>query len=251
MAISFRTARRSLMGLMGTLSLVCLALSLFLWGAGYSKSNNIGAVIVIPTGAFIGSVWTIFTKVVHKPQLVSVEATWTFALLPFEILLGVFSVNLNIANVSAAHAAYLCLATLIWLNAALVFIYAATIILLALFTQVSHDQDVWSRDIDSSPSPFPLHIIVAYAFSSLTRPFSLAAHQNRPTSPISKEYCFPGCSCSRKLPNSSSLADLRTLGPTLENTTGNVLRSPHPLINIHVPTAMERPKPIAVTLWSR
>jgi hypothetical protein len=75
MAISFRTARRFSMGrfllqtqldinsdtfsgLIGTLSLVCLALSLFLWGAEYSKSNNIGAVIVISTGAFIGSIWT-------------------------------------------------------------------------------------------------------------------------------------------------------------------------------------------------
>ncbi|KAG1833409.1 hypothetical protein EV424DRAFT_933656 [Suillus variegatus] len=251
MAISFRTARRFSMGLIGMLSLVCLALSLFLWGAGYSKSKNIGAVIVIPTGAFIGSIWTIFTKVVHKPQLVSVEATWTFALLPFEILLGLFSVNLNIANVPTAHTAYLCLATLIWLNAALVAIYVTTIILLALLTQVLHDQDVWSRDIDSSPSPFPLHIIVAYAFSSLTRPFSLVTRQNRPTSPVSKEHCLPGCTCSRKLPNSSSLADWRTLGPTLENTTSDVSGSPHSLINIRVPTAMERPKPIAVTLRSR
>jgi hypothetical protein len=132
-----------------------------------------------------------------------------------------------------------------------VFIYAATIILLALFTQVLHDQDVWSRDIDSSPSPFPLHVIVTYAFSSLTRPFSLVARQNRPTSPVSKEHCFPGCSCPHKLPNSSCIADPRILGPTLENTTGDVSRSPHPLINIRVPTAMERPKPIAITLQSR
>ncbi|KAG1815550.1 uncharacterized protein BJ212DRAFT_1481329 [Suillus subaureus] len=250
MAISFRTARRFSMGFIGTLSLACLALSLFLWEAGYSKSNNIGAVIVISTGAIIGSIWTIFTKVVYKPQLVSVEATWTFALLPFEICL--FSVNLDIANVPAAHATYLCLATLIWLNAALVFIYAATIILLAFFTQVLHDQDVWSRDIDSSPSPFPLHIIVAYAVSSLTRPFnSSVTRENRPTSPASKEHCFPGCTCSRKLLNSSSLADPWTLGPTLENATGDVSSSPHPLINIRVPTAMERPKPIAVTLRSR
>ncbi|KAG2077274.1 hypothetical protein BDR04DRAFT_1088219 [Suillus decipiens] len=203
--------------------------------------------IVIPAGAFIGSIWTIFTKVVYKPQLVSIEAAWTFALLPFEILLGLFSVNLNIEDTSAAHATYLCLAALIWLNAVLIFIYAATIVLLSLFTQVSHDQDVWSRDIDSSPSPFPLHIIVAYAFSSLTQPFS---RQNQPTFPVSKEHCFPGCTCSRKLPN-SSLADLRTLGPTLENTTGDVSRSPHPLINIHVPTVIERPKPIAITLRSR
>ncbi|KAG2757405.1 hypothetical protein P692DRAFT_20302915 [Suillus brevipes Sb2] len=195
--------------------------------------------------------WTIFTKVVHKPQLVSVEATWTFALLPFEILLGLFSVNLNIANVRTAHAAYLCLAILIWLNAALVFIYAATIILLALLTQVLHDQEVWSRDIDSSPSPFPLHVIVTYAFSSLTRPFSLVTRQNRPPSPVSNEHCFPGCSCSHKLPNPSHLTDPRILGPTLENTTGNVSSSPHPLINIRVPTAMGRPKPIAITLQSR
>jgi len=132
-----------------------------------------------------------------------------------------------------------------------VFIYATTIILLALLTQVSHDQDVWSRDIDSSPSPFPLHIIVAYVFSSLARPFSLVTRQNQPTSPASKEHCFPGCTCSRKLSNSSSLADPRTLGPTLENATSDISRSPHPLINIRVPTAMERPKPIAVTLRSR
>jgi len=131
-----------------------------------------------------------------------------------------------------------------------VFIYAATVILLALFTQFSHDQDVWSRDIDSSPSPFPLSIIVAYAFPSMTRPFSLVACQNRRSPLVSKEYCFPGCTCSRKLTRSWSLSDLPTGGPTLENNTGDVPRTTRTPINIRVPTAMERSKPIVVTLQS-
>jgi hypothetical protein len=78
MALSFRTARRvwmgeqppltlllsvlktsdSFLGMVALFSLTCISLALVLWAHGYSKSNNFGALIAIPSFAFAGAIWS-------------------------------------------------------------------------------------------------------------------------------------------------------------------------------------------------
>ncbi|KAH7931252.1 hypothetical protein BV22DRAFT_7289 [Leucogyrophana mollusca] len=285
MALSFRTFRRTWMGLIALISCVCIAISLHLWGSGYCRNNSFGALIAIPTGALLGAVWTICRKRFFSPQLVSVEATLAFALLPFEILLGLFSLELEIPRASSVYPSFKCLQALIWINSSLASAYAATIILLAIFTQFAFDPDVWSRDIDSSPSPFPFPVLLTFAFPFTAR-YVLApteCHSCR-TEQTPREYCLPGCSCSRKLPVSVPLVDgtpsraptpggsamhadastiymagsasnfaesTSQLGGTpslFTSSTSQIGGSTRSLVPIRVPTSMDRRNSIVVTL---
>lgn len=49
--------------------------------------------------------------------------------------------------------------------------YTAGLVAIAMLTVPAFDADVWMRDIDSSPSPFPISVIFAYAFPSIARRF--------------------------------------------------------------------------------
>lgn len=152
---------------------------------------------------------------------------------------------------------YEALVALVWTNAALgispvhqsvypklkwspqVFLYAAGIILLALLTQHSCDREVWSRDIDSSPCPFPFPVLLVYAFPSAARYFRGTAVAAREGVPVAAaNYCLPGCPCHSK-PNEA---------PNLEPESVNCMDSSRSSIPIRVPTAMERQNAIRVTL---
>src|SRR6516162_2388287 len=48
-----------------------------------------------------------------------------------------------------------------------VFLYMAGLAITATITTVVFDKDVWLRDVDSSPSPFPLSLLRRVLFSCL------------------------------------------------------------------------------------
>ncbi|KAF8557001.1 hypothetical protein OG21DRAFT_1495094 [Imleria badia] len=239
MALSFRTARKLWMGLVALISFTCILLAVVLWLHGYSKSNNFGALIAIPGFAFAGAIWTIFKKMFFSPQIVCIEATWVFALLPFQILLGLFAFESDSAFHSRFTAVYEALVVLVWTNSALVFIYATGIISLALLTQLSCDQEIWARDIDSSPSPFPFPVLLVYAFPFAVKYFRGAAVESREGAPATTTaYCLPGCSCHTK----------PTEAPGFGADNANNMEGTQSSIPIRVPTAMERQNVIRVTL---
>ncbi|KAI9574683.1 hypothetical protein HD554DRAFT_80193 [Boletus coccyginus] len=235
MALSFRTARKLWMGLIALLSLACIFLAVSLWSHGYSRSNNFGALIVIPCFACAGAIWT---KKFFSPQIVCVEVTWVFALLPFQILLGLFAFESDGALGSRFFAVYEALVVLIWTNSVLVFLYVAGIVSLALLTQFSCDQEVWARDIDSSPCPFPFPVLLVYAFPFTARYFHGAVAESRGAPATTTDFCLPGCSCHTK----------PTEGPGLGAEHANYLEGTQSSIPIRVPTAMERYNAIRVTL---
>ncbi|KAH7916808.1 hypothetical protein BJ138DRAFT_15104 [Hygrophoropsis aurantiaca] len=287
MGLSFRTFRKIWMGVIALISIICILLSFHLWALGFCRNNSFGALIAIPTGAFLGALWTICRKKFFSPQRVSVEATFVFSLLPFEILLGLFSLEVEVPHTNSAYASLQCLQSLIWINSSLASAYAVSIILLAIFTQFAFDQDIWSRDIDSSPSPFPFPVLIAYAFPCTARytlaPAECQLHQLTPESSL-PAHCLPGCTCSRKLTvsqpeleegsiNAVSLAggsnhlgasatylsgstsnfaeSTSQLGssPSLfTSSSGHIGGSARSLVPIRVPTAMDRRNPIVVTL---
>ncbi|KAF8138459.1 hypothetical protein EV363DRAFT_1580254 [Boletus edulis] len=226
MALSFRTARRLWMGLVALVSLTCIFLAVVLWLHGYSKSKNFGALVVIPCFAFAGAVWTIFKKMFFSPQIVCVEVTWVFALLPFQILLGLFAFESDGALRTRFTAIYEALVALVWTNSVLVFLYTAGIISLALLTQFSFDQEIWARDIDSSPCPFPFPVLLVYAFPFAAKYFRGTPVESRGAPATATHYCVPGCSCHTK--------------PTEVVEGTNYIEGTHSSIPIRVPTAMER-----------
>jgi hypothetical protein len=139
------------------------------------------------------------------------------------------------------------------LNFFSVTIYIITILALSAITQLSFDADVWKRDIDASPSPFPMSIVVPYAFPFTARFFSCSSQTLQTTTTTTPEtghaYCLPGCTCTRKLlpppspPHIPIAPQLASRTSFAGSTLGGSTRS---LVPIRLPTEMERRHSILV-----
>lgn len=71
--------------------------------------------------------------------------------------------------------------------------YVLSLLLLALATQACYDRDVFMKDIDASPSPFPLRVVFAYLRACVFRRGATARRL------AVADVCLPGCACDRKL----------------------------------------------------
>jgi hypothetical protein len=130
-------------------------------------------------------------------------------------------------------------------NVLSVMIYLIALLTLSAITQLAFDIDVWNRDIDASPSPFPLSIIVPYAFPFAARFFPSTSQTTVTTTPVAGHaYCLPGCACTRKL--LPPVTHLRVPPTTLQlasrtsftgSTSGGSTRS---IVPVRLPTEMER-----------
>lgn len=168
-----------------------------------------------------------------SPQILCLEVLWVFSLLPFQIcecgatsqcgvwlimsplVLGLFAFESEAALCSRFAAVYKALVVGITLSHAVlpfaqvnellqVFLYTAGIVSLAVLTQLScDDQDIWTRDIDSSPCPFPFQVLLVYAFPCTVKYFPGAAVELRTSAPVN--YCPPGCPCQTKPTEASGL----------------------------------------------
>ena len=75
--------------------------------------------------------------------------------------------------------------------------YTVCLLLVALLTVLAFDRDVWLRDLDSSPSPFPMPVLFAFVFPCLvpffeaTRFLAPQSSSQEPSSP----FCPIGCNC--------------------------------------------------------
>lgn len=122
------------------------------------------------------------------------------------------------------------------LKSSQVFLYTAGIISLAFLTQFSCDQQIWARDIDSSPCPFPFPALLVYVFPFAVK--HLRGTSVEPREPDTATYCLPGCSCHAK-PNEV---------PALAAESANYIEGIRSSIPIRVPTVMDRQNAIHVTL---
>ena len=77
--------------------------------------------------------------------------------------------------------------------------YTVGLLLVAFLTVLAFDRDVWLRDLDSSPSPFPMQVLFAFVFPCLA-PFFDATRFLVPQSSTQEPpslFCPPGCNCER------------------------------------------------------
>ena len=75
--------------------------------------------------------------------------------------------------------------------------YTVGLLLVTLLTVPAFDRDVWLRDLDSSPSPFPIQVLFAFVFPCLA-PFFEATRFLVPQSSTQEPpslFCPPGCNC--------------------------------------------------------
>lgn len=119
--------------------------------------------------------------------------------------------------------------------------YTVGLLLVAFLTVHAFDRDVWLRDLDSSPSPFPMQVLFAFVFPCLA-PFFEATRFLVPKSSIQEPpspFCLPGCNCElNKFPIDQHEHELPVAATTrsMENAPASV--SARTLIR--VPNAIEQ-----------
>ena len=117
--------------------------------------------------------------------------------------------------------------------------YTVGLLLVALLTVPAFDRDVWLRDLDSSPSPFPMQVLFAFVFPCLA-PFFEATRFLVPQSSTQDPpslVCLPGCNCElNKFPIDDSDFPVAVTTRSMENATASI--SARTLVR--VPNAIEQ-----------
>jgi hypothetical protein len=117
--------------------------------------------------------------------------------------------------------------------------YTFGFLLVALLTVPAFDRDVWLRDLDSSPSPFPMQVLFAFVFPCLA-PFFEATRFLVPQSSTQEPptlVCLPGCNCElNKVPIDQD--DLLVAATTISMENARASVSARSLVR--VPNAIEQ-----------
>jgi hypothetical protein len=94
-----------------------------------------------------------------------------------------------------------------------VLLYTVGLLTTTILTAFSFDTEVWYRDIDASPSPFPVPVLVAYIFPCFF-PQTSELGPDPTTDEDGHPHCLPGCNCTKASPPETS-------SYLIESMTGN------------------------------
>ncbi|KAK2464202.1 hypothetical protein APHAL10511_003659 [Amanita phalloides] len=196
MAFRFRTFRLFLTSLIILLSGTSIGLALSVMRV-FSHPHVGWIVISIQATSIIRAVFSIARKQLFTScQSVASEAVGLFVLFPFQLILALVIVS-GPFTPEAENLPYtpLTLQIFVLINSAIQLLYTTGIIVTATLTVSAFDRDVWVRDIDASPSPFPVPVVLAFYFPCC---FSLPQYGHHETNDKSAVPCFPGCNCTTK-----------------------------------------------------
>ncbi|KAJ7928498.1 hypothetical protein B0H13DRAFT_2311437 [Mycena leptocephala] len=201
---TFRTFRKLLLGTILLISTVSLVLSIYL-KPFFIHPNSAYVLVGILDGLIFAIILAIFRKILFgSAQSVATETLGLFTLLPFALILVLYCISLSVIPDPAALGIFAILQILMFIGAILHGLYTIGLISTAMLTVCAFDRDVWCRDIDSSPSPFPMWFLLGFicpCFSGQPDPTSfedVPEHQGL--------VCLPGCNCSMskaQIPNTS------------------------------------------------
>ena len=132
--------------------------------------------------------------------------------------------------------------------------YTLCFFLVALLTVPAFDRDVWRRDLDSSPSPFPMPVLFAFVFPCLVPFFEatrfLAPQSNSPEpSPLS---CLAGCNyeLSKCTPDCESMDQHKLPVAATTRSMKNAPASVSAKTLVRVPNAVEQRDSIVISFQS-
>ncbi|KAF8918118.1 hypothetical protein CPB85DRAFT_1430731 [Mucidula mucida] len=186
----FRHLRQLILGLISLTCCTCIGLSIPIQSSLLHRS---GAVLLITAEVLIliHSVASAYHKqLIGKPQTVGWEITGILLLFPFAALLSLFILGVEIrANDNTILRAFLALQFLIIIQTILMASYGLGLILVTVATLFLFDSKVCARNIDSSPSPFPM----CFLLSRLRTDSTISAQDLKV-----QHACLPGCCCAEK-----------------------------------------------------
>ncbi|KAJ7690694.1 hypothetical protein B0H17DRAFT_1064500 [Mycena rosella] len=203
MFINFRTFRKIILGMVLLVSVTSLVLSVYLRPSFTHPNSTYVLVGILDTLIFAATI-SMSRKVLFSPQTVATEVLGSFTLLPFALILTLYSLSLSVTPDPTTNGIFAVLQILIFIGTIIHGFYTIGLICIAMLTVCAFDRDVWSRDIDSSPSPFPMTVLFLFLFPCFSRPdpspFPTAdAHD--------AVICLPGCNCSTaktQIPNTEA-----------------------------------------------
>lgn len=244
MTFYFRTFRRALSVAMLVISATTIVLA-FLALPNLVHNAVPWLLVTIQTLSFMRTLWSITRKsLLNTSQSVASEAIGLFSLFPFHLILALIVATTEFKD-KTSPAVYFLLQTFVIGSSAIHILYTTCLIVIAMLTVSAFDGDVWIRDIDSSPSPFPMPIVIAFLCPrKLTWWCSRQRGYDAPTSSrqAAHDICSPPCDCPVKPPE--SLQPEPKLSGEMERL--NKAKSlPHTLIRI--PDAAEQRASISIS----
>ncbi|KAF4621043.1 hypothetical protein D9613_000366 [Agrocybe pediades] len=261
MALRFQTFRCALC------FIICLTAAIAI-GLGAALSyiffhqGTLWLLLAVEAASFMRSTWSLIRKkMFNSPQTVASETVGLFILFPFQLIItllaptmtprpGLYTYKLMALKVFSVTSGIIHLT------------YTLSLVTVAILTVPAFDPDVWMRDIDSSPSPFPVGIISDYLFPCFGQ-----HHSNPQSSPRSVSEGPPPTPCLPTCSPNCTFHGRRTISIPKESPYGSVSSSaeslplqeaqkkgaerkppvlPHTLIRI--PNATERRASIFVEL---
>jgi len=195
-------------------------------------------VVSVGSLGVVRSVWSLIRKPAFAiPQSVASEAIGLFVLFPFHLIIALLVSTLSIKHSSHQHNLWFTLLRVFALSSTILhMVYTVGLIVIASLTIPAFDPHVWSRDIDSSPSPFPMAIIFAFTFPCLAHRFELTRAFVRKRI-VQDDQCLPTCLPSCNVHGNKAHANVEAGEESIQaKRTPAVL--PHMLVR--VPNAAER-----------
>jgi hypothetical protein len=125
------------------------------------------------------------------------------------------------------------------------------LIITGILTAHSFDVDVWNRDIDSSPSPFPVRIIFAYVFPCYTIPEADGDEEDddddegRLYHASGERSCFPGCNGCQCSPRKVA-PEMMVQNGTRGSLTGSSIGGSLSASLVRIPNEFERRSSIMI-----
>ncbi|KAJ7128985.1 hypothetical protein C8R43DRAFT_689291 [Mycena crocata] len=237
MFIAFRTFRKIILGIILLASSGSLGLSLFL-RPFFNHPNSAYVMIGILVAIVHATILSMSRKTIFgSPQSVATESLGTFTLLPFALILALYALSVSVTPEPSILLSLAALQILVFVSTIIHTLYAAGLISTAMFTVCAFDRDVWSRDIDSSPSPFPMSLLFWFICPCFSRP----ASNPFPTEGVHQSVCLPGCNCSI---TKTQVPDTPETNPCLEPTPQMSMLSSRSLVR--VPNDVERRTSIVI-----
>ncbi|KAF9472139.1 hypothetical protein BDN70DRAFT_503827 [Pholiota conissans] len=255
MSLRFRVFRQVLCFLFIVLSAVSLCLGTYLFSY-FFRRGVIWMLVIVEVSSCVRSFWSLLRKpVLASPQSVASEVVGLFVLFPFQLIVTLLLFSIRPRS-SMPAGTFMALKLFSVSGALIHMVYTLALVAVAMLTVPAFDSDVWLRDLDSSPSPFPLAIIFGYAFPCIarlfetTRPFARESEAPAVDPPVAEclPTCFPNCIIHGirqvTVPKPAEGSASPTNPPTEEAKRPPIL--PHTLIRI--PNAAERRSSIYVDL---
>ncbi|KAJ7188579.1 hypothetical protein C8R46DRAFT_1055164 [Mycena filopes] len=194
---TFRTFRKILLGSILLVSAASLVLSLYLKPHFVHPNSAYVLIGILDTLIFAAVLSITRKKLLASAQPVATEVLGLFTLLPFALILVLYAISIQVATSEPTTMwIFAILQILIFIGTILHGLYTICLIATAMLTVCVFDRDVWCRDIDSSPSPFPMSVLFRSICPCFASPDPAFFEDTPEQEHEALVPCLPGCNCS-------------------------------------------------------